>query len=164
MTRSKLCRALLRLIQWTRVRSYVFFLVARLSEDVRKPVKQRRHQNAGPPGSERRQAGRVRGSHRRPHGEKRAVHSGARAPVSPHGAAGHPAARAAGTPGQRVRYKQALQKVAELPVQRAGETERMRIHLPRVHVSESSQFLVCQWPFELHMWLFSVFCFPIATF
>lgn len=108
--------------------------------DVRKSVKQRRHQNAGATVSERRQAGRVRGSYRRPHGEERAVHPGARTPVSPHRSAGHPAARAAGTPGQHVRLKQTLQKVAKLSVQRAGKTERMRIHLPRIHVSVSSLF------------------------
>lgn len=121
-----------------------------MPEDVGEPVQQRRHQNAGAAGSERRPAGGVRGAHRRAHGAQRAVHAGARAPVPPHGAAGHPAARAAGTPGQRVGDEQALQKVAELPVQRAGETEGMRIHLPRVHVSVPWRFLLD--PFMLHTW------------
>lgn len=121
-----------------------------MPEDVGEPVQQRRHQNAVAAGSERRPAGGVRGAHRRAHGAQRAVHAGARAPVPPYGAAGHPAARAAGTPGQRVGHEQALQKVAKLPVQRAGETEGMRIHLPRVHVSVPSRFLLD--PFMLHTW------------
>lgn len=130
-------------------------------EDVRKSVKQRRNQNAGATGSERRQARRVRGSYRCPHGEERTVHTGARAPFSPHRSAGHPAARAAGTPGQHVRYKQAFQKVAKLFVQRAGKTKRMRIHLPCVHVSVSSfSVLWIKWKsqaqLKLHMWI-SVF-------